>query len=223
MTTTTGTNGVNQASATQTSRGTKIAAKANSLDKNAFLKILTTELTNQNPDNNQDASAYVSQLAQFSSLEQMSNLNTNMALYSANSMIGKGVVLSDLNASGNQFSGIVRSVSKTGSNIVLNVDTGDGTTNSIKQFAYENVVGVTNNPYETTQISSNELSLMAEASLIGKSAQFNQKDSSGNYYAGVIKGIVNNSGVLNLSVLLNDAKTTKTFTLDQLLNLTAGS
>lgn len=223
MTTTTGTVGTTNTAATATSRGTKIQKGSTELDKNAFLKILTTELSNQDPDNTQDSSAYVAQLAQFSSLEQMSNINTNMALSSANAMIGKGVVVSDLDTNGNQYAGIVKSVSKSGSNIVLNVDVGTGTTSDIKQFAYEDVVGVTNNPNETTNISNNDLSLMSEAAMIGKKAEFNSKDTSGNNYTGLIQGIVVDNGVLNLKVQLDNSSDTKEFTVDQLLSLTTGN
>lgn len=220
---TTSVNSTTSTTATTTSRGTKIVKSSGGLDKNAFLKILTTELSNQDPDNTKDSTEYVAQMAQFSSLEQMSNLNTNIALSSANSMIGKAVALSDLDSNGNQYTGTVKSVTRSGSTITLNVDVGTGTTSDIKQFSYDNVVGVTNNPNETTSVSGTELSLLAEAAMIGKKATFNSKDSSGNNYAGLIQGITNNNGVLDLNVLLDNSTTTKQFTLDQLLDLTSGS
>ncbi|MCX7695801.1 MAG: hypothetical protein N2Z71_08875 [Caloramator sp.] len=48
------------------------------LDKNAFLKILTVQLSNQDPLNAKDNTEYVAQMAQFSALEQMQNLNSTM-------------------------------------------------------------------------------------------------------------------------------------------------
>lgn len=50
----------------------------NSLDKEAFLKLLVTQLANQNPLNPVEDKEFIAQLAQFSSLEQMQNLNKNL-------------------------------------------------------------------------------------------------------------------------------------------------
>lgn len=50
----------------------------NSLDKDAFLKLLVTQLANQNPLNPVEDKEFIAQLAQFSALEQMQNLNKNL-------------------------------------------------------------------------------------------------------------------------------------------------
>lgn len=47
----------------------------NDLDKDAFLRLLTTQLSNQDPLNPMEDREFIAQLAQFSSLEQMQNLN----------------------------------------------------------------------------------------------------------------------------------------------------
>ncbi|NLX61708.1 MAG: flagellar hook capping protein [Tissierellia bacterium] len=52
----------------------------NSLDKEAFLKLLVIQLANQNPLNPIEDKEFIAQLAQFSTLEQMQNLNENVAL-----------------------------------------------------------------------------------------------------------------------------------------------
>lgn len=48
---------------------------ANSLGQDAFLKLLITQLKNQSPLNPQDNTAFVAQLAQFSSVQGIQNLN----------------------------------------------------------------------------------------------------------------------------------------------------
>ena len=79
-----------------------IAKAPKSLDKNAFLRLLTAQLQNQDPLKPTDSTEFTAQLAQFSSLEQMSNINetlNTLKLYQASSnnaqavgFIGKDIV-----------------------------------------------------------------------------------------------------------------------------------
>ena len=48
------------------------------LDKDAFLNLLITQLQNQDPLNPTDSTEFTAQLAQFSSLEQLGNVNQNL-------------------------------------------------------------------------------------------------------------------------------------------------
>jgi len=58
---------------------TKAATKDTStLGKDQFLKLLTEQLKHQDPTQPMDNTAFVAQLAQFSSLEQMSNVNDTL-------------------------------------------------------------------------------------------------------------------------------------------------
>lgn len=59
-------------------RGNTGIQAGNDLDKDAFLRLLTTQLANQDPLNPVEDREFIAQLAQFSSLEQMQNLNKNM-------------------------------------------------------------------------------------------------------------------------------------------------
>lgn len=49
------------------------------LDKDDFLQLLITQLEHQNPLEPLDNQAFISQLAQFNSLEELRNLNKQMA------------------------------------------------------------------------------------------------------------------------------------------------
>ena len=48
------------------------------LDKNAFLHLLTTQLQHQDPTKPVDDSAFAAQLAQFSALEQLQQMNQTL-------------------------------------------------------------------------------------------------------------------------------------------------
>jgi flagellar basal-body rod modification protein FlgD len=77
-------------------------ASSTSMGKDDFLTLLITQLQNQDPLNPADSTEYTAQLAQFSSLEQLSNVNANleyMQLYQASinnaqavSFIGKEII-----------------------------------------------------------------------------------------------------------------------------------
>ncbi len=57
----------------------KTVTANDALGKDAFLKLLVTQMENQDPLDPQDNSAYLSQLAQFSALEQMTNVADNLS------------------------------------------------------------------------------------------------------------------------------------------------
>jgi len=94
---------------TLTDSGTaSIATKSKSLDKDAFLRLLTTQLQNQDPLNPTDSTEFTAQLAQFSSLEQLSNVNetlNTLKLYEAsiNNAQAVGFIGKDIIANGNSI------------------------------------------------------------------------------------------------------------------------
>lgn len=63
---------------TATSTATSTSTAKNALGKDAFMQMLIAQLKNQDPLNPMDGTQFVAQLAQFSSLEQLTNLNTTM-------------------------------------------------------------------------------------------------------------------------------------------------
>ena len=68
-----------------------MADRRSSLDKDAFLKLLLTELKYQDPLNPTDDKAFIAQMAQFSSLEQMQNMSRALTLSQGCSMIGRQI------------------------------------------------------------------------------------------------------------------------------------
>ena len=90
-------------------------AGINDLDKNAFLKLLITELRNQDPLSPTDDKEFIAQLAQFSSLEQMQQVNkameafvSNQVAFQAAGLLGRTV--SATASDGSAISGKVDSV-----------------------------------------------------------------------------------------------------------------
>lgn len=61
------------------------------LGKDDFLNLLVTQLQNQDPLNPTDDKEFIGQMAQFTSLEQMKNMNTSMSQSQAYQLVGKHV------------------------------------------------------------------------------------------------------------------------------------
>lgn len=74
----------------------KLINKSEQLDRNAFLQLFTTQLKNQNPLDPMENEAFVSQLAQFSSLEAMTAMRASIEQMANDSRAEKFVLGSAL-------------------------------------------------------------------------------------------------------------------------------
>ncbi|BEU87167.1 hypothetical protein TAMA11512_06310 [Selenomonas sp. TAMA-11512] len=145
-------NGVTyNAEAYQAQQAASAVSTNSSLDRNAFLKLLVTQLQYQDPLDPQDNADYLAQLAQFSALEQMTNvseglksvsdlvknIDTSVLVGQLSSMIGKHVqwttTIKGADAEGNpttstaKFEGVVKGVSiSDGTPTVIAVDSNGG-------------------------------------------------------------------------------------------------
>lgn len=74
-----------------TNNGTQIVTSSSEVDTNMFLKLLVAQMSNQDPfSSDQDPTKYVTQLAQFTQLEQMQQFNTNLNALSA---VNNGILI----------------------------------------------------------------------------------------------------------------------------------
>ncbi len=70
--------GVTYNAADYASSQTEVVKATNDLDKDAFLQLLVAQIKYQDPLDPQENSSFVAELAQFSALEQMTNVATNL-------------------------------------------------------------------------------------------------------------------------------------------------
>lgn len=93
------------------------------LGEQAFLKLLTTQLSNQDPIHPQDQSQMLAQLAQFSTVEGVNNLLTAQTRQQASNLLGHTVLaLTSSHNSPQLVSGKVVGVNWNGSTVSLTLD-----------------------------------------------------------------------------------------------------
>src|ERR1051325_8274774 len=92
---------------------------SSSLDKNGFLKLLTAQVSNQDPNSGQDPNQYFQTISMMTQVEQLTNRATEQTKSNATQLIGKQVTFVEKNVA---YSGTVQSVQMQGSNVRLTVD-----------------------------------------------------------------------------------------------------
>ncbi|MCY6483686.1 flagellar hook capping protein [Clostridium aestuarii] len=193
-----------------TENGTRIVKSSQEMDKNAFFKILAAELRNQDPTNAKDGTEFISQMAQFSSLEQMANLNNTMSFNAASSLIGGKVKLNNYDMDGLPYEGIVTGVKKQGSSMkvevrVIKENIKNGAVSyENKEFDYKDVVHATG--ASPKDIITDE-DLATSILLIGELVEFKiEKDGEQVYGRGFVKSVTKDSEGIKLTVDIGDKK-----------------
>lgn len=141
---TTDTSVQNAVSATQSQSGNSRSI----LDKDAFLKLLITQLANQDPTNPMQDRDFIAQMAQFSSLEQMNNVANELRglrqMFSLSSdLIGKTIEWKADDGSGTVLTGVVESILlRDGETLIVSGDA---------EIPFDRVIRVTETPVEQEQ------------------------------------------------------------------------
>lgn len=205
-------------SATATDRGTKIVKAGSDLNKNSFLKILAAELSNQDPTANVDSTQYISQMAQFTSMEQMANLNTTMSGFANQSLVGKGVTVNVLDSEGNPYTGVVNAVTTQNGSTTLSVTVNEKGTNVEKTFDLNTVVSVVNVPDYSLPVLTNlngNMSFLLASGFIGKNVELTEKDSSDKNIKGTVIGVSKDNGVVNIKLKVDGSDEILTVSVDK--------
>lgn len=194
------------------------------LGKDAFLQLLITQLQHQDPTNPMDDREFISQMAQFSSLEQMQNMTkaiesllssqqqSQMMNYAT--FIGKEVKWHEIteekdekgNPVVNEGTGVIESLKFVDGSVVFKLVDG-------KEISPGNISGILSgagNPSSNGNNNVQESPLVQASQLIGKNVTYKDGDQE---LTGRIVSVSNKDGVINY-VLDNDKKLTdKDFTV----------
>jgi len=194
------------------------------LGKDAFLQLLITQLQHQDPTNPMDDREFISQMAQFSSLEQMQNMTKAMEsllasqqqtqMMSYTTFIGKEVkwhqISEEIDEKGNpvvnEGTGVIESLKFVDGNVVFKLADG-------KEIAPGNISGILGGASDSSSNGNNNVSespLVKASQLIGKNVSYKDGDQE---LKGRIVSVSNKDGVINY-VLDNDKRLTdKDFTV----------
>ncbi|HEO8419010.1 flagellar hook assembly protein FlgD [Niallia sp. FSL W8-0635] len=146
---------------------------SSSLGKDDFLKILITQLQNQDPSNPMDDKEFIAQMAQFSSLEQMQNLNSSMtnliSLQTQSNLISYGQFMGqEVNWSKIETDEAGNSITSSGVGKVTSVAfTGDSV-----EFTLDDGLKVTPANISSVSKDSSENNLVLASQLIGKTVSY---------------------------------------------------
>lgn len=102
----------------------KKEAGSNDLDKEAFLKLLVAQMQYQDPLNPGDSTEYMSQLAQYSSLEATMNISDAVEKGNALNLVGQYVIMNTTDSAGNQkmISGLVEYATVKDGQVLVSID-----------------------------------------------------------------------------------------------------
>lgn len=106
--------------AATTANGTPVTNPSANVDTNTFLKLLIAQMQNQDPTNPTDSTQWMAQMAQFTTVEQITNVGKTDSATQALQLLGKNVDYSSGSGTGT-LSGTVENVSLAASGPMLTI------------------------------------------------------------------------------------------------------
>lgn len=192
----------------------------NTLGQDAFLKILITQLQHQDPANPMQDTEFISQMATFSELEQMMQMNQTLQklvesqksqqLFSYNQLLGQAVEWEEIiidpenpEAAPNVISGknIIQGISFSTDGPIFTLDNG-------VEITLEHIKGIST---DSSEINSN--SIVSASLLIGKLVSWNFEDE---IKSAIVESVSKKDGQIYFN--LNDKDKTK-LTDDQIISI----
>ena len=191
-------------------------ADNSSLGKDAFLQILITQLQNQDPTSPMDDKEFISQMAQFSSLEQMQNMTKAMEslldsqkqtqLMSYTSFVGKDVKWHKVTDKTDEAG---KPIVNEGAGTVVEVKFKDGepifVLDSGKEITTGNISSILGNKGGTAPTNETENPFAQASQLIGQTVSYQSAEES---IQAIIEAITTNNGVIEY-VLNNGSRLSK--------------
>lgn len=107
------------------------------VSEDTFLQLLVTQLQNQDPLNPQDSSQFVSQLASFSTLEQMTQMSQSMESMletSVTSLIGKTATVLDSTVSAGYVTGTITGITYYADGPAVTINSTDYAFNQVQNI-----------------------------------------------------------------------------------------
>jgi flagellar basal-body rod modification protein FlgD len=108
------------------------------LGQDEFLKLLVTKMQSQDPMNPQGDTEFISQMAQFTSLENSKSMQADLQSLTASGMLGRSVTIkgaSSINGQQPDVTGIVTSVSMKNGSPTIEVDGDDYDLNQVLEIS----------------------------------------------------------------------------------------
>lgn len=131
---------------------TKVSTKGTtSLGKDAFLQLLVAQMQYQDPLEPSSDTEWISQLATFSSLEEMQNMSSTLASSQAFSMVGKTVSITTENGS---KEGVVDFVTKSGNKTYVSVDGEKYEVDKVEAVLGEDYLATVHGPKVTSALAT---------------------------------------------------------------------
>jgi flagellar basal-body rod modification protein FlgD len=160
-----------------------------------FMKLMITQLSNQDPLNPTDSNQMLGQISQISTLQSntqmtqsLSSLTLQQSIGAGGNLVGKTVT--GVDSDGNNVTGVVNGIKVINNQVYLAVTDSNGNTNPV---AMNNLTQVSNATSDAAVFQQGLLSLSAQQSLANSNGMIGKyvtaTDSSNNTLSGTVTGV----------------------------------